>query len=339
MLKDQGDTPPTGGLIPKDEPAKDNRDASKIPKGVLDFSSGSEEDEDEQRFRRKASNASAVDGNQTGTAAGPVRMSLLQHGFSRLLERVKGRPELEEGDSSPVVEESLSDTDAEDREKLTKNECASSDVYTSSSTGNRSVCPLKLATEPLNISSDSDREDTTNGAWGRRERVENTSPDRKPQNLKNRVSTVPCFESCSDESEDFDLEARIQPKERTLNSRKGQDRRRGALVCNKRKTASARNQVRSKYTEAIETYTSSEDEHTPVKKGRSTGSKASKGGMAEDGHGAATAERTNRQVPKGVSFTNMKSQTSPGSKGKDGAIDGVLGQFSAYSNMIITFHN
>ncbi|KAG7223374.1 hypothetical protein INR49_032201 [Caranx melampygus] len=296
---DLGDTPRMGGLIPKDEPARENRDVSKISKCVLDFSSGTEEDEDEQRYKRKASNTSVVDGNLTGsTAAGPARMSLLQHGFSRLLERVKGRPELDEGDSSPAVEESLSDTDAEDHKKLTKNECTSSDLYTSSSTGNRAVCPLKLGTKPLNISSGSDREDTRNGSGGRRERVEKTSPERKPKNLNDRVSTVHCFESCSDESEDFDLETRMQPKERTLNSYIGQDRRRGTLDCNKRKTTSARNQARSKHTEAIETYTSSEDEHPPVKKGRSTGSEAtslqterSRCNIPEDGKNRETEDK------------------------------------------------
>lgn len=283
-----------------------------------------------------------MDGNLTGnTVGGPVRMSLLQHGFSKLLERVKGRLELDEGDSSPAAEESLSDTDAEDHKKLTKNECTSSDLYTSSSTGNKAVCALKLGTNPLNISSGSDREDTRNKAGGRRERVEKTSPDRKPKNLKDRVSTVHCFESWSDESEDFDLETRKQPKQCTLNSHIGPDRSRGSLDCNKRKTTSARNQARSKYTEAIETYSSSEDEHPPVKKGRSTGSKATsvqaerpRGNMAEDTHGAATTEsterqRTDRRVPKAVSFTNMKGQTSSGSKGKDGTIDSVLGQIQS----------
>ncbi|XP_056232348.1 DNA excision repair protein ERCC-6-like 2 isoform X1 [Seriola aureovittata] len=324
-VREPGDSPPAEGLVPKDEPAKENRDALKIPRGVLDFSSGSEEDE--HKFKRKSSNLSAVDGNMAGNAAtGPGRMSLLQHGFSRFLERVKGRPELGEEDSSPGVEESLSDTDAEDDRKLRKNECTSN-------TGNGTVCLPKLGTKTLDISSGLDKEDRRNGSGVRHEKVsllkksdDNSSPDKKPNKLKTTVPQGHCFEGYSDESEDFDLEASTRPKKDTLIS--------NSKV---RKTSSVRNNTRTKYTEAIETYTSSEDEHTPVKKGRSTGShftspqtERSRVEMPKDGQRAATTDRTERQrtdrgMTKAVSFTSMKSQTSPAAKGKDGTIDSVLG--------------
>uniref|UniRef100_A0A3Q3K7K3 Excision repair cross-complementation group 6-like 2 n=1 Tax=Monopterus albus TaxID=43700 RepID=A0A3Q3K7K3_MONAL len=135
-----------------DETGQENRGASKIPSGVLDFSSGSEEDEEEQGLKRKASNPNAVGSNRGGNAAAsPGQISLLQHGFSRLLERVKGKPELD-GDSSPEVEESPSDTDTEEKREGTS---------TGIKTGNGAVCLSKLQTKSLDIGSD--REDGWNG--------------------------------------------------------------------------------------------------------------------------------------------------------------------------------
>ncbi|GAA6223154.1 DNA excision repair protein ERCC-6-like 2 [Lates japonicus] len=345
-VSEPGQSPPTEGIAQNDEPAKENKDSSKVPKGVLDFSSGSEEDEDEQRFKRKVSNPSAVDGNRGGSAAtGPGRMSLFQHGFSRFLERVKSRPESGKGDGSSS-EESPSDTDTEDLGKFGKNECTSSGINKSSNTGNDAVCVPKLRTKTWDISSGLDREDRRNGGSGRQERVsllkesddairkrqslkgwtnkditvegesdENFSPDKKSNKLKTTVPTAHCFEGYSDESEDFDLEASTLPKKGALNSHgRGQDRGRGSHDSNrKRLSTSVRNNARSKHTEAIETYTSSEDEHTPVKKGRSTG--------------CHFTERTERRTErhKAVSFTTLKSQASPASKGKARTIDSMLG--------------
>ncbi|KAK5871050.1 hypothetical protein PBY51_003952 [Eleginops maclovinus] len=128
-----GDSPPTDDLVSNNEPAKDNRGASKVPRGVLDFSSGSEDDEDDQGLKRKGSKPGAVDGNSA--AAGPGRITLLQHGFSRFLERVKGKPESAEGDSSPGVEESTSEEEAVDQNM----EGASSGMCKSSDAGNASI--------------------------------------------------------------------------------------------------------------------------------------------------------------------------------------------------------
>ncbi|XP_040898844.1 DNA excision repair protein ERCC-6-like 2 isoform X2 [Toxotes jaculatrix] len=365
-VSEPGDSPPSEGLVPRDEPAKENTDASKVPRGVLDFSSGSEEDEDEQRFKRNASNPSAVEGNRGGNAA-TGRMSLLQHGFSRFLEMVKEGPELAEGDSSPAIEESFSDTDDEDHGKLGKNECTSSGIYKRSNTGNGAVCLLKSGTKTWDISRGSDREDRRNGAVGRQERVsplkdsddavrkrqgmkgwtnkkitvdgesdDNSSPDKKPSKPKATVPTVHCFERYSDESEDLDLEANSGPRKGMLDSHGGgQDRGRQTLDRNRKKqTTSVRNKSRSKYTEAIETCTSSEDEHTPVKKRRSSGchftspqTERSRVDMQKDGQRSATTNRTERTtgMAKSISLARMKSQTSPASKGKDGTIDSVLG--------------
>uniref|UniRef100_A0A8D3D5G1 Excision repair cross-complementation group 6-like 2 n=1 Tax=Scophthalmus maximus TaxID=52904 RepID=A0A8D3D5G1_SCOMX len=149
-------------------------------------------DDDEQRSKRKASNPRAVDGSRSGNATtAPGQMSLIQHGFSRLLERVKGRPEMGED-----AEESRSDTDAEDHGIS------------------------------LDVSSDSDGEDGVNGAGAKKKRVSllkesefkvnggrdvNSSPDKKANKLQTSVPTVHCFEGHSDESEDFDLEESTWP--------------------------------------------------------------------------------------------------------------------------------
>lgn len=361
LFKEPGDSPPRNGPVPNDEPAKDNRNASKVPRGVLDFSSGSEEDEEEQGFKRKVSKPSAVDGNRDVNAAtGSGRMSLLQHGFSRLLERVKEKPELAEGDSSPGLE-SPPEEDAEDH----KIESTSSGICKSSNIGNGAVCLPKLKTTTWDISS---REDGENGDAGRQDRVsllkqsndalrkrkglkgwtdkkitvdeesdENSSPDtKKPNKLKTPVLKVSRFESYSDESEDLDIEAKTWPKRDTFKSHgRGGARGRERLDNNrKRESVSVRRKARSKYTEDIDT-SSSEDEHTPVKKGRSTGchftspqTERSRDELPKDDQRAATTDRTERQAGmcKAFSFTSLKSQTSPASKEKDGTIDSVLGQ-------------
>ncbi|XP_044052654.1 DNA excision repair protein ERCC-6-like 2 isoform X2 [Siniperca chuatsi] len=356
-VSEPGDFLPTHGPVPNDEPAKENRDASKVPRGVLDFSSGSEEDEEERGLKRKVPNPSAVRGKD---ATGSGRMSLLQHGFSRLLERVKGKPELGEGDSSMGVEESPSEEDAEDQER----EGTSYGICKSSNTGNGAVCLPKLGTKNW----DTSREDRENRGGGRQERVslvkqsddavregqglkgwtnkkitvdeesdENPLPDKKkPNKFKTTVPKVHRFEDYSDESEDLDIEAMTGPKRDTLNSHgRGGDRERGRLDRNrKRQSACVRDKARSKYTEDIEIFTSSEDEHAPVKKGRSTGchftspqTERSTVELPKSGQRAATTIRTERQsgMPKAVSHTSLKGQTSPASKGKDGTIDTVLG--------------
>ncbi|XP_026177456.1 DNA excision repair protein ERCC-6-like 2 isoform X2 [Mastacembelus armatus] len=339
-ISECGNSSPMDGPIPKNAPAKENRNALEIPRGVLDFSSGSEEDE-EQRFKRKDSKPSAVDGNRTGNAATALgQMSLLQHGFSRLLERVKGTPDLRDGDSSPDVEENPSDTDDEVQEDLGKREGTSS---VSSKTGNSAICIPTFGTKSWDISCGSEGEDGGNRGWHRQDKVsrlkksndaiikrqdlnrwtnkkitddqesdEHSSPDKKPDKLKTMVPTADCFEGCSEESEDFDLDATTWSKQ--------------GAGCNKRKRYNVKNMAKTKYTEDIETFTSSDDEHTLVKKKRSSLTKRSRVDMSKDVKRATTARRErDTRTPTAVSFTNLKSQTFPASKGKDGTIDSVLG--------------
>lgn len=333
MRREPGDVLPTDGPVANDEPAKEYRDPSKVPRGVLDFSSGSEEDEEERGLKRKVLNPGAEDGNRGGNSAtGPGRMSLLQYGFSKLLERVKGKPELGEGDSSSGVEEGPSEEYAEDQ----KRDGTSSAICKSSFTGNGVVCPHKLGMKIWDASS-SDRKDGENRSGGRggnvslvkqsdeairegqylkgwtnkkitvdEESDENPSPDKKnPNKLKMTVPKAHHFEDYSDESEDLDIEALTGPERVALNShvRRG-DRERGKLDRERKKqSVSVRDKARSKYTENIEIFTSSEDEHTPVKKGRSTGCHLT----------SPLTERSTVELP------------SPASKGKDGTIDIVLG--------------
>ncbi|KAM9360674.1 DNA excision repair protein ERCC-6-like 2 [Symphorus nematophorus] len=341
-----------GGPVPNDEPAKEN----KVARGVLDFSSGSEEDEEKQRLKGNASKPSTVDGNSSGNAAtNPGRMSLIQHGFSRLLERVKGKPELGEEDSSTGDEESPSEENAQDQ----KREGTSSGICKSRSTGDGAVCRPKLGTKTWEISCGSDRDDRENGYGKRQERVslakqrddavrkrwglkmdeesdDNSSPDKKKPNKLKIPKKVHCFQGYSDESEDLDIETLTGSKKDALDSHgKGGHKGKGRLDRNKkRQSASVRDKVRPRYSEGIETFTSSEEEHTPVKKGRPAGchftspqTERSRVELSKSGQRAATTDRTQRRtgMSKAVSFTGLKGQTSPASKGKDVTLDSVLG--------------
>uniref|UniRef100_A0A3Q1K274 Uncharacterized protein n=1 Tax=Anabas testudineus TaxID=64144 RepID=A0A3Q1K274_ANATE len=346
LFKEPRDSPSEDGPVPNDQAAKVNKEALKIPRELLDFSSGSEEDEEMQRLQRDASNSSAVVGNRNVNAAtGPGRKSLLQHGFSRLLERVEGNLELGDRDS-PGVEESLSDTDAKDQGRIGKSEGTSK-------TANGAACPPKLETKTWDLSSGSDREHEGSGhhsllkestgpvskrqglkGWTSKKTIvdeesdEESSSDKKNKNrLKTTVSTAQGVHIYSDESEDFELERSTWSRKDALKVRcRGQDSRRGRLdSTRKRQSASVRNKARSKHTEDIETFTSSEDEHTPPKKGRSIESHVTSPQM----------ERSRVDIPKdrqidwtkrhkAVSFTSLKSQTSPASKGRDGTIESVL---------------
>ncbi|XP_060894756.1 DNA excision repair protein ERCC-6-like 2 isoform X1 [Labrus mixtus] len=345
---DVGDFPPTDCPVPTVEPTKESRDASNVPGGVLDFSSGSELDEVEQESKRKISNPSTVDGNRSGNAStSPGRMSLLLHGFSKLLEGVKGKPDSAEGDSSTAIEESPSEEDDEDK----KREVASSVVCKSSNPGNDVVCLPKIETRTWDMSSTTDGEKRvslltkSDDAVRKRQDLKKHADEngdissaykKNPNKLK--VPKVHHVQGYSDESEDLDIEAMMRPKSAALESHnRGADRVKGRLDRNrKRQRASVRDKASSKYTEDIETFTSSDDddEHTPVKKGRSPicpfkspQTERSRVKEKNAGEKASTTSRTERpaESPETGSFTNLKSQTSQTSRGKDGTIDSVLG--------------
>lgn len=282
-------------------------------------------------------------GENVATSSGHV--SLFQHGFSKLLENVQRSPELGDEDSSPGVDESPSEEDAQDQNK--------GDTFSSVCQSGNDVNRLsKLETKTHVFSSCSDREDLENEDTGRIEKVslikqrndairgrgslkgrtnkktpedeesdESSSPDKKePVKLNRTILKEHRLEIYSDESEDLDIEIMTKPKRNAADSHsKGGKERRERVDCGRKrqKSVSVRDKVRSKFSEDIEAFTSSEDEHTPFKKGRPPRPKY--------GQRAGTTERQ-AEMARPVSFTGLKRQTSPAVKGKDGTIDSVLGQ-------------
>ncbi|KAJ0067628.1 hypothetical protein NL108_008952, partial [Boleophthalmus pectinirostris] len=89
-----------------------NKDTTKLPRGVLDFSSGSDDDEG---ITKKLSDPYT---NEANTST-PGRMTLLQHGFSKLLQRIKGTPDSIEGGISNVDDSSSDDDNQHSSSNLT----------------------------------------------------------------------------------------------------------------------------------------------------------------------------------------------------------------------------
>lgn len=302
------------------------REESGAPKGVLDFSSGSEtNDEEVQGMKRNQNGDGDKKSGKTRTGSGP--MSLLQHGFSRLLEKVQEKQELpvDEEDSSSCSKESSFEEEAEDQNIKD----ASSAIGKTTSGGTGVVCLSKSETKTPDKSTGSDRKQENNAnkisslkvkdhttrrrqcqkGWMSKQTAldddesdENSSPENKNANKhKSTFPNVHHFYAYSDESEDIDLEEKTCSKKNLNVYNGGEEERRGKLYHNKRRhSAGVRDKTRSKYTEDIETFTSSEDEHS-----------APKGRRAK--------------IPKTVSFTNLKNQKIPASKEKKQTIDSVLG--------------
>ncbi|KAK7934276.1 hypothetical protein WMY93_005172 [Mugilogobius chulae] len=195
----------------------DTRDSTKLPRDVLDFSSGSE-DEDGLRNPNTADN----------TTSTPGRMTLLQHGFSKLLQRVKGSPDLVDGGSSNI-EESSSDED---------NRHSSSNVSNFTT-----VKDSKQTTEEFKILSDSEPEENV---VSNKEEINNTNK------RKGFVPLPNIFESYSEESEDLDIEV--------MTSNRKKAPKRTATFSDKSKARQKRASSRVKFTEEIDTFSSSEDE-------------------------------------------------------------------------------
>ncbi|XP_030594309.1 DNA excision repair protein ERCC-6-like 2 isoform X1 [Archocentrus centrarchus] len=310
-----GGSSSTNILGPSDKPVTEISSASKVPRGVLDFSS--EEDEEEQGLKRKASNLSTDDCNRS-----PGRMSLLQHGFSKLLERVKEAPELE-GETSPEEEGSSFEEEDKKREDT--------------STPSRGNIGLPLGTKTWDTSSSSDRKHGAGGDKGRQDdtglkqwisekRTVDEDSNKNSKLDKNKVNELKTafpkkhnFEGYSDESEDFDLEAKTWSKKDDLNLHDRGEKGSGRLNHNK-KRQSERDERRSKYTVNIETFSSSEDEYASPQTERSRVELQKQRRRAATG----TAEKE-AVMPKAASFTGLKSQTSLVSKEKNGTIDNVLG--------------
>ncbi|XP_029019312.1 DNA excision repair protein ERCC-6-like 2 isoform X2 [Betta splendens] len=360
-VSERGDSSAKDDPGPSVEKAKENKEASKIPRELLDFSSGSEEDDELQGLKREVTNPNAVDGKRNGSSAtGPSRMSLLHHGFSRLLERFKGDPAASEDEDSPGAAERLSDTDTKDEGK--KSEPTSSGICKSSTVENSGGCAPKLGIKSWDFTSGSEREDEgkehegrckksflikdssetviirqASNDWTRKkttvdkESDEETSSEKKQNRLQTTFRTMHRCDSYSDESEDFELEEGAQPKKDPLTShgRRHNAARGGPGTSRRRQSASVKHKARSKHTGDIETFTSSEDEHIPNKKGKSSGchvtspqTETSRAAVSKDGQ-RATAHSMKKH--RAMSFTSLKNQTSLASKEADATIDTVLG--------------
>uniref|UniRef100_A0A8C6PQV7 Excision repair cross-complementation group 6-like 2 n=1 Tax=Nothobranchius furzeri TaxID=105023 RepID=A0A8C6PQV7_NOTFU len=272
--------PLKNGPLSKDEAAEKTRDTLEIPSYLLDFSCGSgSEDEEVQGLKRNPGGDD--DNKREGASSSPGRMGLLQLGFSKLLERVKEKPD--------AKEDSSSSEEAEDQ-RVEGDSTASSKT---SSPGNTSAVSLPKC-ETKNKSSDSDGKHEGNGnmfnegeyAVRRRQGLkrgmdkqtasddksdENSSPDnKKAHKLKTTVPDVHLFDSYSDESDDLDFEAKMCCDKDGWNPYKRDGGRGKADHITRRHSAGVRSKAGSRYREDIETFTSSEDEQTT-----STGRRAS----------------------------------------------------------------
>lgn len=302
---------------PDDKPANERREALQVPKGLLDFSSGSEEDE----FLKNS-----VDTKKGGNAA-TVPMSLQQHGFSKLLERVTGKPELIEEESCPSIEESSEE--AEDQQgNATSSVPSNPDNH------------ARLQRKASGISSSSDGEDREEG---RNDKISGAQSDESVRShhgkkwtkmggnegqegrgkfspIKSRhseLSRAYHAEAYSDESEDLDMEITTRCKGNTSGCNEGTRRRKRVDFHKKRRRESIN--FRSNYSEDREMFTSSEEEHTPFKKGKRAGS-----------HVTSAKSASSKS-------SSPKCHTSPTSSRGTGAIDCVLGQVHSnnyYGNLM-----
>lgn len=278
---------------------------------MLDFSSGSEEDE--CGFQKNALDTKR--GGKTATES----MSLLQHGFAKLLERVNGKPKIIEEDSCPSIDESSEDE--ADEEKMNWNQ-------------NHTACP-KFKRKTSNISTSSESEDRQEERkdkisvgpndvsvkrWTKERRTENEEGEKKSSPNNNRHSELSRTvqksyqaEAYSDESEDLDMEIVTRRKENTS----GRDEGNGSRKRVDRDKTRQRVSVKDRKCTKISKYsdrkmsTSSEEEQTPSKKAK---------------HATCVGTQTKGFQKSGQI---LKCQTSPTSNA--GTIDSVLGQVNSYN--------
>uniref|UniRef100_A0A8C5GEP7 Excision repair cross-complementation group 6-like 2 n=1 Tax=Gouania willdenowi TaxID=441366 RepID=A0A8C5GEP7_GOUWI len=213
--------------------------SSDVPGAVLDFSSGSE-DEEQQMMKKKASNQ-----HEGNTCTSPGRINLLQYGFNKVLQNVRGGTQLSSSeDEGSVCDEAADDQKMEVRESGGK-ACDQKHEGKESTSDGRSKHGLKRHSNEQRVD---------------KERRGTSSPElKKARTRKDKVPNLHRFEMCSDESEDFDLEEKTSSKkEDSLQGGRGK----------KKQSTSKKVQTRAKYTEKIEMFTSSEDEDASAKKKR-----------------------------------------------------------------------
>lgn len=294
---------------PKEAPgegaAKQAGDGLQVSGGVLDFSSGSEDDEDGRAVKRKMVTPGAADSSSSSggnVASGPGRMSLLQHGFSKLLETVKRKAEGGDRESSSDVGGNPSGDESVDEQR----EDAPTTVCAKSSDESR---PSKVAAKTWELSSGSETEGT--GLEEAESRMKASPPRqshdavrRMQQKRRNPGPSRRCLENYSDESDDLDVAT--APKNDKVGDKRGARSGSGRAG---RGGGTAHRAHKSRYSEDIEMFTSSEDERAPAKRARPAGRRF-----------------TSPQNPVALeepARTGPKAPTSPAIRGN---IDSVLGR-------------
>ncbi|XP_059910605.1 DNA excision repair protein ERCC-6-like 2 isoform X2 [Gadus macrocephalus] len=305
---ESGKPAPADASKPNSPPGEGSNTPSS--RGVLDFSSGSEEDDVGGNSIRRRKGAE-LRGEDSGAAGGTSnadtassRPNLLHCGFSRLLA---GGAQMA---SSGVEDSSLSEGESGGggggggggvEERSTKKKKKKKEVEEGcTSQGSSSGTPGNGVSVKGGVAPD-----TSGGSGGegrhRRWTMRRTGSNEARASPRGRHGT-------SDTDESDDLGEAVRGGERG-----------GANRTNRTKAAVG---ARSKHTEHIEMFTSSEEEHTPVKKGRSTRADGSRG-LTDGGKTPKMADPLRPHGSKSVSFTSLKPQTH-----RDGTIDTVLGGVS-----------
>lgn len=296
---------------------------------MLDFTSGSEEDECE--FQKNA-----VDTMRGGNAA-TEQLSLLQHGFSKLLERVNGNPKVIKEDSCPSIEDSSDEEDENQQGRTAANVPSNPDNHT--------VC-LKLQSTTSNISRnleskgrEGERNDKISVAqsdesfrrhsvkrWTKERWTEVEEGEKNPTVNKHtysersrKVQKSYHAEAYSAESEDLDMEIMTRSKEMTSGCNKGNRRRKREYFNKQRQLISVKD--RSKHSEDIDLFTSSEEEHTPLKKGKPAGCHITS---------AQTEKSGAKKSGQSSKSSSPKCKTRPSPSERAESIDSVLGQDHSY---------
>lgn len=308
---------------PDEGVAKQAGEGLQVSGGVLDFSSGSEDEEDGRAVKRKTVTPGAMDRSSGGNvASGPGRLSLLQHGFSKLLETVKRKAEGGDGGSSSDVGESPSGDESVDEQR----EATYTTVCTKNNDGSS---PSKVGAKTWELSSSSDTEGT--GFKEAEGRIKASLPRQSHDTVRlmqhkqqNPGPSRHCLENYSDESDDLDI-ATVPKNDGVVSRFKVRDKQR-AKSGSSRAAQVGGAAHKSRYSEDIEMFTSSEDEHTPVKRARPTGRHFT------SPQNTVTSEKPT-ETSNAVSFTGLKAPTSPVIRGN---IDSVLGRLPRASSWCFT---
>ncbi|XP_051924442.1 DNA excision repair protein ERCC-6-like 2 isoform X1 [Hippocampus zosterae] len=244
--------------------SKESSGASKIPRGLQDFSSGS--DDDVEAERGSPSGGRGTRSMDSSTRLGPT--SLLQQDFAILLQRLQAMPESGDGDSS------------------SGGEGTSTLVSKSFNIGNN-VYPEQGKITILNGS-------TKQGPKLGRTNLETSDKESARSSKNPLLSKSHRFEQYSDESDDFDIETLTRSKGDTLNPHQKTGRKQQGRRVHSRRRNTSRGAM---FTEDIETFTTSEDENTKCADKTKAGLKDGQGSGTSSGrHESSPFTHVERQT-------------------------------------------